>query len=232
MTCPLTDDVGAYVLGALSLPERLELERHLAGCASCTSALVRVAGLPGLLGRVDVSVLEDLPDAAAVPATLLPALSREVRRARRRHTLAVAGLATVVVAVIALLVLWPGRGGETPTGPGSRPTASAALAREMEPVGDVAVRASVTLEPVAWGTRLGVTCTYEPEPAEYGSFAVVRYTLFVRTRDARADQVGSWLSGGGRTMRLSAATGEALADIASVEVRAGPEGRVVLRLVL
>jgi len=236
VTCPLTDHAAPYVLGALSLAERLEFERHLDGCDRCTSALVRVAGLPGLLGRVDASLLQDLPAAAAVPATLLPALSRQVRRARRRHTLAVAGLATavVVVAVIAPLLLWlvAGRGGETPPGPGSRSTSSALVARDMEPVGDVPIRASITLEPVGWGTRLGVTCTYDPEPVEYGTSAAVRYTLFVRTRDAGVDQVGSWWSQGGRTMRLSAATAEALADIESVEVRAGPQGQVVLRLVL
>jgi hypothetical protein len=236
VTCPLTHHAAGYVLGALSLAERLEFERHLGGCDRCTSALIRVAGLPGLLGRVDASLLQDLPAEGPVPASLLPALTREVRRARRRHTLAVAGLATavLVVAVIAPLVLWlaADRGGETPTRPGSTPTSSALVTHDMEPVGDVPVRASLTLEPVAWGTRLGVTCSYDPEPVEYGTPAAVRYTLVVRTRDAGADQVGSWTAEGGRTMRLSAATGEALSDIESVEVRAGPDGRVVLRLVL
>lgn len=232
MSCPLTEHAGSYVLGALPLAERLEFERHLDGCDRCTRALVRVAGLPALLGRVDATLLEHLPAETAVPATLLPALSREVRRARRRRSLAMAGIATavVVVSVIAALALWAGRGEEAPTGQGS--TSPSLVARDMEPVGDVPVRASLTLEPVAWGTRLGVTCTYDPEPVEYGTSAAVRYTLVVRTRDARADQIGSWWAEGGRTMRLAAATAEALTDIESVEVRAGPDGRVVLRLLL
>lgn len=231
MTCPFTEDAAAYVLGALSPAERLEFERHLDGCDRCTKALGELAGLPGLLYRVDASVLESPPAAEPVPASLLPALSRQVRRARRRRTVAAAGLAAAVVAVIAPLVLWlvGDGGGEAPPGPGSSSTSPAAVARDMEPVGEVPVRASVTLERAAWGTRLGVTCTYDPNWVEYRLPAAVRYTLVVRTRDGGVEEVGSWRSEGGRTLQLSAATAEALADIESVEVRA-PDGRVVLRL--
>jgi hypothetical protein len=231
VTCPFTQDAAAYVLGALSPAERLEFERHLDGCYRCTEALGELAGLPGLLSRVDASVLESPPAAEPVPASVLPALSRQVRRARRRRTVAAAGLAGAVVAVIAPLILWlvgDGRG-EVPPEPGSSSTSPVAEARDMEPVGDVPLRASITLEKVAWGTRLGVTCTYDPDWGEYRPPAAVRYTLVVRTRDGSAEEVGSWRSEGGRKTRLSAATAEALADIESVEVRA-PDGRVVLRL--
>ena len=74
MTCPFTQDVSVYVLGSLSATERLEFERHLEECGRCTRSLRELAGLPGLLGRVDASVLERSPVDEPVPATLLPAL--------------------------------------------------------------------------------------------------------------------------------------------------------------
>ena len=76
----------------------------------------------------------------------------------------------------------------------------------MLPVGGAPVRATLALEPVAWGTRLDLTCTYEPRADEYELPAVVTYVLVVRTRDGRTEQVGTWRSIGGRTMRLTAAT--------------------------
>ncbi len=196
-----------------------------------------LAGLPGLLGRVDADLLEQPPVTAPVPATLLPSLSAAVRHTRRRRMLVVAGLGTAAalgVAVVVSQVVDDGRGAAA----GSSPSASAApslapepAARTMRPVGDVPVRAQVSLEGVTWGTKLGLVCTYEPESVGYELPAAVDYTLFVRTRDGRSEQVGSWRSVGGRTMRLSGGTAATPADIASVEVRA-PGGRVVLRLAL
>ena len=53
----------------------------------------------------------------------------------------------------------------------------------MTPVGEVPVEATVGLEQVKWGTRLLLTCTYEPQSVEYDLPPAVDYTLFVRTRD-------------------------------------------------
>jgi hypothetical protein len=99
----------------------------------------------------------------------------------------------------------------------------------MRPIGEVPVRADVVLERMPWGTRLGLVCTYDPAAVEYELPPAVDYTLFVRTRDGRAQQVGSWRSIGGRTMQLEGATAASPEDIESVEVRT-TSGRVVLRL--
>lgn len=261
MTCPFAHDDGAYVLGALSPVERLEFQRHLAGCEECTRAVGELAGLPGLLGRVDPGVVEETVADEHPPATLLPSLSREVRRTRRRRALLAAGVAAAAVVAAAVpVVLWQagGDGTAAPTVPGasstpdpapsdpapsgpapsdpapsepapSDPAPSEPVARPMRPVGDVPVRATVSLEQVTWGTRLAVTCTYQPGAVEYELPPAVDYTLFVRTRDGRAERVGSWRSVSGRAMRLSAATAASLADLASVEVRTA-DGRVVLTL--
>lgn len=232
MSCPFAHDNAAYVLGALSPVERLDFESHLAGCDDCTRAVRELAGLPGLLGRVEASVLEQHPPVdEPVSDTLLPTLSREVRRARRRRTLVAAGLAAAVAAVIVPVAVSQVGEGDAPTPdvPGASSSPSGVVAEMMDPVGDAPVRASLTLEEVTWGTRLGLTCTYEPDSVEYQLPPAVDYMLFVRTRDGRTEQVGSWRSVGGRTMQLSAATAASREDIASVEVRA-PDGRVVLTL--
>ena len=234
MTCRFTHDDGAYVLGALSPAERREFERHLPGCADCSRTVAELAGLPGLLGRVDASLVVQLEADDPVPATLLPALTREVRHARRRRTWATAGLAAAsvtLVAVVTAVTMGQVGGDETaaPADPTPTATPSDLPSRPMRPVGDVPVRATVTLEQVTWGTRLGLTCTYDTGSVGYELPPEVDYTLFVRTRDGRAEQVGSWRSVDGLEMQLSAGTAATPEELASVEVRTA-DGRVVLRL--
>lgn len=238
MSCRFAHDDGAYVLGALSPGDRREFERHLAGCADCTRAVAELAGLPGLLGRVDASVVEREEVDDPLPATLLPALSREVGRDRRRRAVGLA--AAAAVAVTAGIAIAVGQAGPdqaaVPPVPGASsdpadPESTAGPPLRMRPVGDVPVRATVTLEQVTWGTRLGLACTYDPTQVEYELPSEVDYTLFVRTRDGRAERVGSWRSVDGVPMRLDAATSATLEELTSVEVRT-TGGRVVLRLVI
>ena len=234
MSCEFAHDDGAYVLGALSPAERLTFKQHLAECAECTRSVAALAGLPGLLGRVDATVLEDPTDEPVdePPSTLLPALMTEVRRGRRRRTLLTAGIA----AASALLVVVPvglAQLGDDSSPPSGQPTAE--VSEEpvpelpMEAVGEVPVRATVSLEEVTWGTRVGLTCTYDPDAVPYDLPPEADYELFVRTRTGRTEQVGSWRSVGGREMTIMAATARTPAELASVEVRT-TDGRVVLRL--
>jgi hypothetical protein len=233
VSCPFALDCAAYVLGALSPGERLALERHLPGCESCTRAVREVAGLPGLLDRVEASALEAPPADQPLPETLLPSLTRAVRRRRRRRTLVAAGLAAAVavvaVGVPTVLALDDGDDAPTPVPPSATAGQDPPAERPMSAVGEVPVQATLGLEPVTWGTRLLLTCTYEPESVDYELPPSVDYTLVVRTRNGRSEQVGSWRSVGGMTMRLTAGTSADQDDIASVEVRTR-SGRVVLRL--
>lgn len=232
MTCEFSRDDGAYVLGALSPADRLEFKRHLAGCEECTTAVAELAGLPGLLGRVDAAVLE--PSALdEPPTTLLPALVQEVRRARRRRLLGTAGLAAAAAVVVAVPLGLSQSDDEPPTTPpgagASSTPAPVVVTQRMQPVGEVPVRATVSLEQVTWGTRLGLSCTYDPGSVDDELPARADYVLFVRTRTGQVERVGSWRSAGGREMQISAATALTPPDLASVEVRT-PGGRVVLRL--
>lgn len=242
MSCPFTHLDGSYVLGALSPAERQEFEEHLAHCGECSASVRQLAGLPGLLARVDADTLTVPVVDEPVPDTLLPSLVREVRRSRRRRAYVTAGLAAaaaVTVTVGSLGVAGSLGGNDTPvTGP--RPTTSAgvtpgaggspAAGLEMAAVGQASMRANVAFESVAWGTRLSLTCTYDAAAPGYGEPQQTSYALVVRTRDGRTEQVATWRGLPGRTMMLDAATASRRADIASVEVRTA-EGQPVLKLV-
>jgi hypothetical protein len=230
--CPLSHSDAAYVLGALSPAERHEFEQHLGGCKDCSRSVRELAGIPGLLSRIDPSVLESPAETPPVPDTLLPALLTEVRRTRRRRTYVVGGLAAAaVLALVAALGVF-GVLSDQRAPVAAPPSASVSAPSEltMHAVGGAPVRASLALEPVLWGTRLDLTCTYEPDPDQYSGLPhKATYVLVVRTRDGRSEQVGTWQAIDGRTMRLSAATAARRAQIASVEVQT-TDGRPVLRL--
>lgn len=238
MTCAYATWDGSYVLGALSPAEREQFERHLAECPSCREAVRGLAGLPGLLSRVDEQAVAAPPERA--PDTLLPRLVREVRRERRRRSRTVAGLAAAVVVVVAgAATIGVLRGSDPPTaapppaGAPSTISTDAAVpgadAREMQPVDGAPVEGWLTLETVPWGTRLSLQCTYGAATGGYGGPEPVGYVMVVRTRDGQEREVATWNAVPGRPMQLAAATASARTDIASVEVRTAT-GRPVLRL--
>lgn len=236
-TCEYSHLDGSYVLGALAPTERQEFERHLEGCAECSAAVRQLAGLPGLLSRIDAEVLTSPAVEEAPPDTLLPALVREVRRSQRRRTYLLAGAAaaaTVTVAVGSLALAGDFSNDGAPVadprpGVSASRTPGPAQGEEMVAVGHVPVRASVAYESVPWGTRLSLTCTYAADGDPYHGTARASYALVVRTRDGRAEQVATWRALPGRTMMLDAATASRWGDIASVEVRTA-DGKPVLKL--
>jgi hypothetical protein len=228
--CPFSEDAAAYVIGALSPAERLAFERHLGECDDCALTIRELAGIPGLLGRVEPSVLEHHPVVdGPVPDTLLPTLSRRVRGARRRRTLIAAGVAAAAVLVPVAVSQVGADDGSRPDGPPASTEPSTVVAEEMHPVGDVPVKASVSLESVTWGTRLGLTSTYDRNSLDHRLPPSMDYTLCVRTWDGHTEKVGSWKSVSGMEMQISGATAARREEISWILVRA-PDGRVVLRL--
>lgn len=240
MTCAYATWDGAYVLGALTPAERERYERHLSGCPACADSVGSLAGLPGLLSRIDEYSVSAPPEAA--PDTLLPRLVREVRRERRGRARVATGLAAAVVvtAVAGVAALGALPGADTPDAAppvSASPTGAAppgagspdAGARAMEPVDGAPVAGWLTLETVPWGTRLTLLCTYAPAPGRYGDGGPVGYAMVVSTRDGGEQQVATWNAVPGHAMQLAAATAAGRADITSVEVRTAA-GRPVLRL--
>ena len=232
MTCQFAFHDGAYVIGALSPAERQEFEQHLNGCAECAQSVRELAGLPGLLARVDADVLESPPTEHAVPDTLLPALVHQVRRTQRRRTwltVGVAAAAALVVAAGSLVASGALEGDRTPTTTSPGATLTLPAGRSMVAVGEAPVHASLAFESVPWGTRLDLTCTYTPDEDGWETPHAATYGLFVHTRDGRIEQVATWRSLPGKTMQLAAATAVSRKHIASVEVRT-PDGTSVLKL--
>jgi hypothetical protein len=210
----------AYLLGALEPEERQEYVEHLHTCAACRESVAGLAGLPGLLARVPPDLLPGVGDPVVdePPATLLPALLAEVQgTSRRRRRLAVVGgvlgaVAAAVVAVVALGALGV-VGGATP----SQPPVAATPTVTMAPVAATPIRATAQLQPVAWGTRIVLRCTYSSAD-RYGA-AAGSYALVVRDRSGRVEQVATWNAVPGQESVVSAATAWSPADIAVLEIR-------------
>ncbi|MDX8035186.1 zf-HC2 domain-containing protein [Lentzea sp. BCCO 10_0856] len=67
MSCQHTVDVGAYLFGSLDLKERSTFEKHLGACDACQAEMLRLAPLPGLLGRLSLEDVENLDEIPACP---------------------------------------------------------------------------------------------------------------------------------------------------------------------
>jgi hypothetical protein len=215
----------AYVLGALSPTDRTAFEAHLRSCPSCAGAVTELAGLPGLLAKVPVEEVTD-PVQAPVPQTLLPRLLREVaaRRRRRRWVTGLSAAAAAVAIAAGAGVLGSSLG--SARDPARPPAAvSTAPARDLAPVVPSPVTASVSMVPMAWGTRLDLHCDYYPS----GGASSREYTLVVHNRSGRSQQVAAWQALPDKLLSLTAASSWHPQDIATVEVQA-PGGLTLLRL--
>ena len=99
MSCQHTVDVGAYLFGSLDIEERAAFERHLGTCDACQAEVLRLAPLPGLLGRLsleDVENLDDVPDCPPRP-----------RYHRRRVLVACAAVLVLLALTGGSFLLWP-----------------------------------------------------------------------------------------------------------------------------
>jgi Putative zinc-finger len=224
--CPYEMWDGAYVLGSLSPAERREFEQHLDGCEHCSRAVRDLAGLPGLLGRIGPEVFEE-SEPAPVPETLLPRLSRAVRRREQRRTWLTAGIAAAAaVAVTTGGVLALDRGdatSPTATHQASGPPVVQPSTQPLTSVSHDPMTARVALTSVAWGTELQLTCSYPRGTVDYEGGA---YALVVRLADGRRERVATWNGLPGKSMHVTGATAAWKQDIASVTVTKVGQGPV------
>jgi Putative zinc-finger len=226
--CPYELWDGAYVLGSLSPAERREFEAHLDGCSTCSRAVRDLAGLPGLLGRIGPDVFEDAEQSEPVPETLMPRLSRAVRREQRRRTWVASGIAAAAAVAITVggVVVFDRPSHTTDAGQSSVATPPS---RPMTSVSDDPMTASLAMTPVAWGTRMVVTCHYPRPSGTTGGLMRGRYMLVVHTTDGRREQAASWRSIPGQVMELPGSTSASLSQISRVDVT-WPDGTPVLEL--
>lgn len=239
MSCEYAHLDGVYVLGALAPAERQAYEVHLRTCQACSQAVRELAGLPGLMARVDADILTARRLEERPPDTLWPALLERVRRSRRRRTFATAGLAAAAAAAIVLgsVAVTGALSGGPETPPAAQPTATVSPSATSEPpmLDDMTslrmspVTGAVGLESVAWGTRLTLSCTYPELEHWYDGPPAASYSMVVRTRGGKTYEVASWRPVLGKTMQVEGATSVTAERIAVVEVR-DDHGYPVLRL--
>jgi hypothetical protein len=186
-----------------------------------------LAGLPGLLGRIGPEVFEE-DEPEPVPETLMPRLSRAVRREQRRRTWVASGIAAAAaVAITVGGVAVFDRHSSAP--PASQATVTTGPSRVMTSVADDPMTASVALTPVAWGTRLDLTCTYPRAGSHLSGQTPTTYKLVVHTVDGRRQSVTSWKGVPGAVMHLSGGTAFDLSQISRVDVT-WADGSPVLEL--
>jgi hypothetical protein len=211
---------GSYVLGSLSPAERREFESHLDGCEACSRAVRDLAGLPGLLGRIGPEVFEE-PAPEPVPETLLPRLSRAVRRQQQRRTWLTAGIAAAAAVAVTTggVLALDHHDARTPdaTHPSSSVAPVQPVAHLMKhvPTSNDPMQAAVAVTAVGWGTKLDLTCSYPRGTAAYEGGA---YAMVVHTKDGRSERVATWNGLPGKVMQVSGATNASRDDISSVEV--------------
>lgn len=256
MRCEHEHDDAAYVLGALPPAEREAYERHLETCATCRASVAEVAGMPGLLARLDpASARETLtgppsnrprPGPAApglptppppAPETLLPRILRaaaaEQRRNQRRARWRVA--AGAAVAACLALVIGAGsvlalRDDTQPTPPPATPPMVA-----MVPVSQPSqVGANLTLVDHPWGTEIRMWCRYKGSTAspKHGYPKRYHYQLVAITREGTTTLLASWAAeAGGKEPEVTATTEYSRDQLESLELRRA-DGTPLLRYVL
>jgi hypothetical protein len=229
-SCGHAHEDGAYVLGALSPEDRVAFERHLPGCDSCARTVRELAGLPGLLARVPVEIVDSEKLPTPVPDTLLPALVRRARRSQRRRAWITGGL-VAAAAAIAIGAVGVATMGDDDAPPNAEPSVgpSTAAPVHMTPVGHGAVDGWLSLTQVGWGTRLDLTCSYNEESNAYHDDEVPTYTMVVFTSDGHSERVASWKGLPGKKMHVTGATAADRDDITDVEIRTA-SGQTVLDL--
>jgi Putative zinc-finger len=236
---PFEMDDAPYLLGALSPAERVRYEQHLQTCEACSRSLTELAGVPGMLRRLPVEVVQSMDPAAdgdpedwtaPPPSVLAGVLERaelEDRRARRVRAVRWAGALTtaaaaVVVGVLAFVLPDPAEP------PPDEPPPTAQL--DFEALVPTQLSANVSLRDVAWGTRIELECAYPLDGAWSEGGSDVSYALVVHEADGDSEQVATWNAVAGRELTIDAATAVRGRDIASIEIRA-EDGTPLLRTV-
>jgi anti-sigma-K factor RskA len=217
-TSALCLDDASYVLGILTPGERQAFEQHLSDCAACQSSVARLAGLPGLLGLISASDVENEPP--VLPATLLPRLLAVAARERRRRRWVWIGTVSAAAACIAALVI------VLVVSPTAKPT-SVALPPPvvMTPLMPGPMAVSLQLVDKQWGTSIVINCHYAGTHDAGEDYQLVAFDTA-----GRAQNLGSWMSVAGGGSTVTTASSFRLKDISKVEVQL-PTGTPLLSAV-
>lgn len=223
MRCTQTVEAGAYVLGALPPADRSVYERHITTCARCRDEVAELAGLPGLLGRLDADTAASIGQPAGPSEKLLEKMlaDTQAERRTRRHSrrwertvtlVAAACLALVVGGVVSALRI---------------PAAPPPVVAAMNPVAnDEPVTAMIGYWPsTRGGTEIRMTCVYAD-----GVGSTARLGLWVYPKDGGDGRSVSWWDAGpGYRDTFYTHTDLRPDQIGRFEIREGPTVLVAYR---
>jgi hypothetical protein len=214
---PFEHDDAAYVLGALSGPERAAFEAHLPTCDACTTRVDSLGRAATLLTDITATDLAE-PDTASQPDTLLPGLLRRAASARRRQRWLTGGLNALAAAcLIALAVaVWP----TAPASDAPRPQTMGALAASP-------VRATAALTDRKWGTEIDLDCYYTGRVS--ASAHRLTYGLRLIDRKGATHDLGTWTLAPGTETTFTSGTALSPAEISSIQITL-PNGTPILHL--
>lgn len=224
---PFLEWDAAYVLGALSMDDRRDFERHLTSCLNCAAAVTELAGIPGILTKIDAETavaLTNPPDLEHLRASGYESLQKLARLAtlqqrgmRRRLT---AGMTAAAALLIAFGIF---------TGTAIRPTTTdlANAPSSSTPSGAVvamsriqpnAMTAELRVTSKPWGTRFDWSSNYGSTWASgYGPQA---YDLVITDASGVETTIATWRAAGPGAVGLAAASSVPTANIRTVEIRA------------
>ena len=204
----MTSSLGAYLLGALPPAEHAEVEHHLGGCSNCRAELTALAGLPGLLARLDATDVDHLEgfqvatDDQLLDRTLLELTRR--KRVQRRHGRLLAAAAAIIVAVVTATAVTTLRAAETnETRQAQGQTVSAMDAAS-------GLHAVVAFQQQPWGTAVHLSLRGVPPGTRCELIAVLT--------DGRRQTAGAWQASYEGTASIDAATDAHPDQLASFEV--------------
>ncbi len=177
MSAPHHVDVAAYVLGILDEPDDATFSQHFAQCRRCRTEFRELSDLPNLLDQLKSGPPQrKRTKPPAMPSKqLLGRVLDEVNGVQRgrRTKLLLSAAAAVVLLITAPVVVWqlnsgnegspggvaqqPGTSRTEPTTTTGTVTTGVAAARTVGATNpSTGVSASISLEPEAWGTKVGL----------------------------------------------------------------------------
>lgn len=215
----------AYVLGALSAPERATFEAHLATCDACAARVEGLRDLPRLLAAAPPSEFspqqaEVDPTPYPLPDNILPRLLRQTRRERTRRRLVTVTSLMVAAAclVTALTVLLSHRA--------DNPYRAPPQARSMANIVDVPIHATAQVVTTDSWAQVNIWCTYDARAYSAGNYEAV-----ARTKTGQRVPIGSWPGVPGQTAVIRTPTHLHTVDLAAIEI-VSSSGRVLASMAI
>lgn len=207
--------LGAYVVGALDPTDRTDVEHHLEICPACRDELSELAGLPGLLSRVDVDdVIGSEPSAPPeLLDRLLHAAAVERRSSRRWRIMAAAAAVAVALAGTGAAAVQLAESDHH----AAAPVATGTVITRTDP--RTHVTATISAQPRAWGTAVGVKLVNVP----IGETC----SLVVTSKTGQHEVAATWKVTYESGVDVQGATAWTAADIASYDVVTADGGQLV-----